>query len=129
MAFTSFCQLPVDSTYRPVFYGKVNSDTCYCFNTEVTRQIVKDIITAKDCDTSEVLHDEKDVELDSLTKALVISNTHLRRENFLQEGVRAGLETKIVLLQDKVAVLERKNKFIAGGAGLLVILCLALGLK
>lgn len=99
MSFTTFCQTQAGNTYKPVFYGKMNTDTVYCFDKETTRQIVKDIITSRDCDTTENIQKNIGLEIDTLIDKLNKNIKHLQRENSLQSGVIVGMEKKNEVLK------------------------------
>ena len=57
-----------DSTYKPVFYGKIDKDTIFGFSYEQTKDLMKDVHFAITADSIISAQDSMIIKLDSLQK-------------------------------------------------------------
>ena len=91
-------------TFKPVFYGELEGKVCYCFDTETTRDIVKSVVIAKDCDTAQVIAEVVNLKKDSLIATLKSS---LDNQKILSNGIQTLGDEKLKLCVDENTSLKK----------------------
>ena len=97
ISFSTYAQLPqegaIDSTYKPVFYGKVNNDTIFGFSYEQTKDLMQDVQYA-------ILADSIIQEQDSLIQKLNALNKSQKEQINLQKDLVKACEDGQVILEE-----------------------------
>jgi hypothetical protein len=112
---TQMTEIPM----KPVFFGELNGDTCYCWNYKQAKEIALNIEDAKYCDT---LIAQMEIEIAMRDSAIQAAQKQIADQKKLVSGLNNsnavvsemyhGAELIIAKLNGEIKVKDKKIKFL-----------------